>query len=196
MPGLVKVGLATSGVENRVRSLATAGVPAEFEVIATYMFPQEIDYKDLVQLEREAHRRLAPFRYSGNREFFKTTPEQASVVLRQLQVEAEDNLARGLTPTGGARQVRLVTVEPEQAGVRRSPLVPLKPPEHWHVLRERDREGNQATVFELLPRTYWTKGGSNGRVKRDKAEGTYSICVPCKDTACPDFGKTRPGKTE
>ena len=75
MPGLVKVGLATTGVENRAHSLSShAGIPTPFEVVGVYEFPLEIDFKDLFHIEREAHRRLAPFRHTEGKEFFKTTP--------------------------------------------------------------------------------------------------------------------------
>ena len=195
MPGLVKVGLATAGVENRAHSLAShAGVPSAFEVVGVYGFPPEIDFKDLLHIEREAHLRLAPFRYTEGKEFFKTTPEQAGSVLHQLQTEARDNLALGLTPTGGTRQGVLVDAPREQARFRRATLIPLKPPQHWHVWQEREKEGGRVSVVQLFPRTYWTKGGGNGRVKRDKAKGTYTICVLCQDTACPDFRKTLPSK--
>ena len=188
MPGLIKVGCTTTDVEDRVNSLSTA-VPADFNIAARCEFPEEIEYKGLLELEKEAHRRLAEFRYAENREFFRTTPEHASDVLQQLQNEAITHIAQGLTPTGKARQVALVEVP-------REPTQRKKPPEHWHVWQEQNREDERVTVLALFPQTYWTKGGARGRVKRNREKGTYSTYVTCNDNACPDSGKIRPSKTD
>ena len=190
LPGLIKVGLTTQGAESRARTLtASAAVPENFEVAGAYEFPNEIETRELHQLEREAHKRLTAFRYPGSREFFKTTPEQAGRVLQQLQKEAKENIARGLNPAGRPRQPVLLEISPQPSDKRAS-----RPPVHWHVWEERDQLGKRVTNLELLPKTYWTKSGANGRVKKVKADGRHGVCILCQDTECPDFGQTKAQK--
>ena len=168
MPGLIKVGCTTTDVEDRVNSLSTA-VPADFNIASRCQFPEEIEYKGLLELEKEAHRRLAEFGYAENREFFRTTPEHASDVLQQLQNEAITHIAQGLTPTGKARQVALVEVP-------REPTQRKKPPEHWHVWQEQNREDERVTVLVLQRRVilqdnscaHFEAGNERVRVSHDE----------------------------
>ena len=195
MPGLVKVGLTTVGAENRADSLsAHAGVPFPFEVVGAYEFPPGIDYAGLILIEREAHSRLGKFRRSARKEFVKASLEDVEPVLVQLQSDVRRNIDLGLTPIGGARQEKLMDVSREEASVRRRSLLPPEPPDHWHVWSGQAGDGVPVTSLDLLPRTYWTKGGARGRVTRNKAGGVYSVLAVCSDSFCSDFMKFPPRK--
>ena len=185
MPGLLKVGMTTAGVDNRVVALST-GVPEDFIVERVYTYPAEMKQGYLHIIEREAHRRLAPFRYRENREFFKTSIEQADDVMTTLRKEALQNLDKGLTPIGGPTQERIVEAPKETKRF-------LKPPQHWHVWNENLKDEEERVIrLQLDPRTYWTKSGCQQRVKRDVMKGTFSIFTLCNDKNCPDFGMPRP----
>ena len=189
MPGLVKIGLTTVGAQQRAISLAS-GLPAQFELLGVVSFPQQVSRKELYDLEQESHRRLADYRYADNREFFRVSPEQALAILNEVQQDAQTNLSRGLTPLGKPRQSRLaVMLDPklDERSLRRRE----NPPVHWHVWTECVRDGQRVTALELYPRTYWSKSGASGRVKRDKASGVHSDYLLCQDSVCPDFGRRR-----
>jgi hypothetical protein len=61
---IVKVGITTGSVEDRVRQLYNTSVPTKFRVIETY------DVKNYAELEQSLHRLLDPYRISKAREFF------------------------------------------------------------------------------------------------------------------------------
>ena len=192
MPGLLKIGLTTVDAAHRAQSVSeSTGVPAQFEVLHAEDFPQAISRKDLYSLEQKAHRMLADCRYSENREFFRCSLERTRMVLKQVQKDARENLSVGLTPLGKPQQSHLSDMPKPQS--RRPRPIREKPPIHWHVWIECGRDEQQVTALELYPRTYWSKSGARGRVKRDKKTGTHSECLVCQDTACPDFGQRRNG---
>ena len=78
-PDLVKIGLTERTSEERARELRTSGVPTPFIVL----------YDDLVTdcnaVEAAIHRRLAGYRVSEDREFFRIPVKEA---IRTLQEEA------------------------------------------------------------------------------------------------------------
>lgn len=78
-PELVKIGLTERTSEERARELRTTGVPTSFLVI----------YDELVSdcnaVEDAVHRRLAGYRVSDDREFFRVPVKEA---IRTLQEEA------------------------------------------------------------------------------------------------------------
>lgn len=75
MPGLVKVGRTTRGVEQRASELWTTGVPTPFVVFGYFLAP------DCEALEMQAHAELSEFRVRDGREFFRTEPEFAAGVV-------------------------------------------------------------------------------------------------------------------
>ncbi|MEV4252753.1 GIY-YIG nuclease family protein [Spirillospora sp. NPDC049652] len=82
MPGFVKVGMTRQLSEIRARKLRTTGVPLPFKVefrTATCM-PTEV--------EQAAHTALNDCRVSSDREFFRTTPSQATKAVRGALLEA------------------------------------------------------------------------------------------------------------
>ena len=188
MPDMFKVGFTTVTGNSRVESLSTA-VPQDFKVVAEYEFPATLTYGELHSLEREAHRRLQGFRFSPSKEFFTATENQIRLVLEGLKEECTQHMAMGLSPTGKARQALLnMPTDSSKRTKRRSTLVP---PTHWHIWQQQQRERQRVTSLELLTRTYWTKGGANGRAKKDQKKGIFSICSPCRDRNCPDYGRLR-----
>lgn len=78
-PDIVKIGLTERTSEERARELRTSGVPTHFIVI----------YDELVSncnaVEAAIHRRLAGYRVSDDREFFRVPVKEA---IRTLQEEA------------------------------------------------------------------------------------------------------------
>ncbi len=63
-PGIYKVGMTVRSVPERIRELASTGVPAKFEAVAYYQV------KHPRRVERKAHELLNTYRVSGDREFF------------------------------------------------------------------------------------------------------------------------------
>ncbi len=61
---IIKVGVTTKPLEQRIKQLYTTGVPFEFRVEKSF----EIDY--FRELERALHKLLVPFQLNQNREFF------------------------------------------------------------------------------------------------------------------------------
>ena len=188
MPGLLKVGLTTVGTDIRAANLAaTAGVPAEFEVVARYSFPEEISTADLKEIEQEAHEHLKKFRYSENKEFFRTTETQIRKVIEQLITEHRSNAELGLSPTGKPRQ-RQLDINKQDLSARRSPL--NKVPIHWHVWQAKNVNG-KTTELEMVETTYWSKSGARNRTKANRAKGNHSVTLPCEDRKCTDYGKIK-----
>jgi hypothetical protein len=66
MPGIFKVGMTSGSPHKRAKELSSAtGVASPFVVLCYG------EYADARAKERSAHERLAEFRWSENREFFK-----------------------------------------------------------------------------------------------------------------------------
>jgi len=61
---IVKVGITTGDVGNRIQQLYTTGVPTKFRVIDT------VDVQNYVELEQALHKLLDPYRINRAREFF------------------------------------------------------------------------------------------------------------------------------
>ena len=66
-PDLLKVGKTADTPESRVRQLNSTGVPSAFIVNASFMVNEP------AQIEAAAHKVLADFRHSKNREFFNVS---------------------------------------------------------------------------------------------------------------------------
>ena len=76
MPGLVKIGMTSNDITNRMNDLNTTGVPLPFECV----FACEVD--DCKLVENSLHKAFYPNRINPKREFFEIDPEQAVVILR------------------------------------------------------------------------------------------------------------------
>lgn len=61
---IVKIGITTGIVENRISQLYTTGVPFRFRVI------KDIETKNYYELEQSLHKLLDPYRINKSREFF------------------------------------------------------------------------------------------------------------------------------
>ena len=61
---IIKIGITTGSVENRISQLYTTGVPYRFRVISQY------ETKNYSELEQSLHRLLDPYRINRSREFF------------------------------------------------------------------------------------------------------------------------------
>ena len=84
MPNLVKVGMTTRSVTQRMNELFQTGVPTPFELYAEYECP------DCSEVESIVHDRLAECRVGEGREFFDCPPEKAAAEVmnaQRLQVE-------------------------------------------------------------------------------------------------------------
>lgn len=79
LPGVVKIGRTEREVAKRVKELSSAtGVPTEFTVFRKYVV------EDSITAERKIHKRLAEFRVSDNREFFKLSADEAASFLEEM----------------------------------------------------------------------------------------------------------------
>ncbi len=61
---IIKIGLTTQKIENRIQQLYTTGTPYQFELIKTY------EVENYFELEKSLHNLLKPFRLNNSREFF------------------------------------------------------------------------------------------------------------------------------
>jgi hypothetical protein len=71
MPGMVKIGMTTNDINNRMNELNTTGVPLPFECL----YACEVDDYKLV--EKSLHIAFHPYRVNPKREFFNIEGEQA-----------------------------------------------------------------------------------------------------------------------
>jgi hypothetical protein len=90
MPGLLKVGRTAKTANERMAELYSTGVPTRFEV------ELELRVADCHEAESLAHKALARWRESDNREFFRCSLEQAVraivPVVGDFSVEFANNL--------------------------------------------------------------------------------------------------------
>lgn len=61
---IVKIGITSGNVENRIAQLYTTGVPFRFRVITQF------ETKNYAELEQSIHKLLDPYRLNRSREFF------------------------------------------------------------------------------------------------------------------------------
>lgn len=81
MPGLVKIGRTSRGMDARLNELYSTGVPLPFECA----YAARVD--DEAKVERAFHRAFDPYRVNPKREFFTIEPEQAIGLLELMAVE-------------------------------------------------------------------------------------------------------------
>ena len=78
MPGLVKIGLTTRNVKQRIDELYTTGVPHRF----TCVYNRYVT--DCSVLELALHRYFKRSRVNNDREFFKISPQLAQHVMDKM----------------------------------------------------------------------------------------------------------------
>lgn len=83
--GFVKIGMTQGDPDKRAKRLSTTGVPAKWIVYATFHVPH------CAFVERAAHRDLAKYRHSRDREFFKISPDEA---VKAIQRRADENISQ------------------------------------------------------------------------------------------------------
>ena len=81
MPGVIKIGITSGTVEDRMRSLYSTGVPLPFEC------EYAAKVKDVDKTEKAFHTAFEPSRVNPRREFFHINPEQAIAVLELMAIE-------------------------------------------------------------------------------------------------------------
>lgn len=200
LPGLVKVGMTTAGIESRMKSLSSpSNIPEPYRCFGLVEFPGTTQ-KDLYDCEQEAHRRLRSARHSEHREFFTSPPEEALSVLEDVKRDALRYVEQGLSVTGAPVQRDLPGV---RAGIkpqgfsraeaaRRAAREDKKARRHWHVWKQSEEADNKQVIgLTLDPTTYWSKSGAVGRVKREGSSGTHADFMQCNDIQCPNYGKRR-----
>jgi hypothetical protein len=82
MPGIIKIGMTTAEIENRMLQLDTTGVPLPFEC---YYAARVNDQK---KVEKALHEAFGDHRVRKTREFFRLDPYKAKVIL-ELVAEQE-----------------------------------------------------------------------------------------------------------
>jgi len=80
MPDMVKIGITSTTVEERMKSLQTTGVPLPF----TCYYAAEVE--DAGKIERVLHAGYADSRVNPNREFFNISPEAARAILKEFEI--------------------------------------------------------------------------------------------------------------
>jgi hypothetical protein len=81
MPGLIKIGLTNSSVEQRIVSLDNTSTPLPFEC---YYAARVVDS---AKVERAMHVGLGDHRVRNSREFFRMEPYRAKAILELLAIE-------------------------------------------------------------------------------------------------------------
>lgn len=80
MPGLIKIGMTTTPIEQRMLSLDTTPVPLPFECY----YAAEVT--DMAKVEKALHEAFGDHRIRKSREFFRLDPYRAKVILELLAV--------------------------------------------------------------------------------------------------------------
>lgn len=81
MPGLVKIGLTSTSIEQRMMELYKTGVPVPFECFRASVVHNGTD------VEGRLHRAFAKFRVNKNREFFEMEPQSVVEILELVEIE-------------------------------------------------------------------------------------------------------------
>jgi len=81
MPGIIKIGMTTTPIENRMLQLDTTGVPIPFEC---YYAARVNDQK---RVEKALHEAFGDHRVRKSREFFRLDPYKAKVILELVAEE-------------------------------------------------------------------------------------------------------------
>jgi hypothetical protein len=81
MPDVVKIGMTSSGVPERMRSLDTSSVPLAFECY----YAARVE--DMARVEAALHTAFGDKRVRASREFFRVDPYRAKAVLELLAIE-------------------------------------------------------------------------------------------------------------
>jgi len=81
IPGLVKIGVTYTTIEQRMRELYTAGVPVPFECFHASVVANAKD------VERRIHRAFTKYRVNKNREFFEILPEEILEILEIVEIK-------------------------------------------------------------------------------------------------------------
>lgn len=78
---IVKIGITTGNVTDRIQQLYTTGVPIKFRIIQTF------DVKNYAEIEQALHKMLDPFRINRAREFF--TDHCLTYIDRIMEIHAD-----------------------------------------------------------------------------------------------------------
>ena len=81
MPGIIKIGMTTTPIENRMLQLDSTGVPLPFEC---YYAARVNDQK---RVEKALHEAFGDHRVRKSREFFRLDPYKAKVILELVAEE-------------------------------------------------------------------------------------------------------------
>ena len=84
---IVKIGITTRPLDERIKQLYTTGVPFRFRCLKSYLVP------GFASLETALHNLLTPFRLNDGREFF--TSDAVPFVERVVAIHAEIRSGRG-----------------------------------------------------------------------------------------------------
>lgn len=82
IPGLVKIGMTTKSVKERIKELSSTGVPEPFQL---YYACELGGGLDPVEVERDMHELFAPYRHNKRREFFGVDPKRVKLALKYAE---------------------------------------------------------------------------------------------------------------
>jgi T5orf172 domain len=81
MPGLVKIGITESNVEDRIKGLDNTSVPVPFECFYA------AQVTDAAKVERAIHEAFGDHRIRRSREFFRLSPDKPKAIVELLCVK-------------------------------------------------------------------------------------------------------------
>ena len=139
MPGLVKVGMTTNSIEERMRSLDTTGVPLPFRCF----FAAEVH--DAKKVEERIHEAFGDQRVREKREFFKISPHRIKAVLDLVLIKDVTPGQEVETEVGDANALARSESRSEKAARFKFSMVGIKPGAQLRFVRN---EKITATVVD------------------------------------------------
>jgi hypothetical protein len=118
MPGLVKIGITASNVEDRIRSLDNTSIPLSFECF----YAAEVT--DANRVERAIHEAFGDHRIRKSREFFRISPDKPKAIIELLCVR---NVTPGQDVVAEADDQVALNEERKRRSVFRFSLVGIRP---------------------------------------------------------------------
>jgi T5orf172 domain len=118
MPGLVKIGITESNVEDRIKGLDNTSVPIPFECFYA------AQVSDAAKVERAIHEAFGDNRLRKSREFFRISPDKPKAIVELLCIK---NVTPGQELIAEADDQEALNEERKRRSVFRFSQVGIKP---------------------------------------------------------------------
>jgi hypothetical protein len=123
MPGLVKIGISSGNVVDRVKQLFATGVPLPFECF----YAAEVT--DSAKIEKAIHEAFDDHRVHRSREFFRISPDKPKAIIELLALK---NVTPGFEIFSEADDKNALLEEKKRKSNFRFSLVGIKPGQILH----------------------------------------------------------------